>query len=317
MSTFGQLIDRTYREYLRPVEEQEPLSQVANLEELTGHTEENPIQGITASGTTLQYKEGLFTPEEEELIGAGQVLEIGQELLMVEAINTVSREITVERGRLGSTAAEHLNDEDIILKPKYPRLNVANAIGDQIVGLYPALYAVAKTTIQTTSTQFVEMPAATERILQAKMDLSTSSVTTYTDVPLELLTDFDGSTTGAAVQFPTQPTSGKNVYVAYATKFTRPSAESDNLNTVSGLDEYHEQIVMVGAVAQLLSELDVDASTNKFITENLEASGMPIGSGERLRNALLRYYGVLLDRARREQRSRFPQGVELYGISFT
>lgn len=311
MSTFGQLIDRTYREYLRPVEEQEPLSQVANLDTITGG------QGITASGTTLQYKEGLFTPEEEELIGAGQVLEIGQELLMVEAINTVSREITVERGRLGSTAAEHLNDEDIILKPKYPRLNVANAIGDQIVGLYPALYAVAKTTIQTTSTQFVEMPAATERILQAKMDLSTSSVTTYTDVPLELLTDFDGSTTGAAVQFPTQPTSGKNVYVAYATKFTRPSAESDNLNTVSGLDEYHEQIVMVGAVAQLLSELDVDASTNKFITENLEASGMPIGSGERLRNALLRYYGVLLDRARREQRSRFPQGVELYGISFT
>lgn len=311
MSTFGQLIDRTYREYLRPVEEQEPLSQVANLDTITGG------QGITASGTTLQYKEGLFTPEEEELIGAGQVLEIGQELLMVEAINTVSREITVERGRLGSTAAEHLNDEDIILKPKYPRLNVANAIGDQIVGLYPALYAVAKTTIQTTSTQFVEMPAATERILQAKMDLSTSSVTTYTDVPLELLTDFDGSTTGAAVQFPTQPTSGKNVYIAYATKFTRPTAESDNLNTVSGLDEYHEQIVMVGAVAQLLSELDVDASTNKFITENLEASGMPIGSGERLRNALLRYYGVLLDRARREQRSRFPQGVELYGISFT
>ena len=30
MSTFGQLIDRTYREYLRPVEEQEPLTQVAN-----------------------------------------------------------------------------------------------------------------------------------------------------------------------------------------------------------------------------------------------------------------------------------------------
>ena len=32
MSTFGQLIDRTYREYLRPVEEQEPLTQVANLD---------------------------------------------------------------------------------------------------------------------------------------------------------------------------------------------------------------------------------------------------------------------------------------------
>ena len=308
MSTLGQLIDRTYREYLRPVEEQEPLTLVANLDSITGG------QGLTSTGTTLQYKEGLFTPEEEELIGAGSVLEIDSELVMVEDINTVSREITIERGRLGSTAAEHLEDTDIILKPKYPRLNVTNAIGDQVIGLFPALYAVKKTTLTTSSTQFVEMPAGTQRILQAKIDNSTTGGTTtsYTDVPLELLTDFAGSTTDAAVQFPTSPTSGKSVYVVYASKFTRPSAESDDLNTVSGLEDFHEQIVMVGAVAQLLSELDVDASTQNYITENLEQRGVPVGSGERLRNALLRYYGVLLDRARREQRSRFPQGVELY-----
>ena len=311
MSTFGQLIDRTYREYLRPVEEQEPLSQVANLDTITGG------QGITAAGTTLQYKEGLFTPEEEELIGAGSVLEIDSELLMVEDINTVSREITVERGRLGSTAAEHAEDTDIILKPKYPRLNVANAIGDQVIGLFPALYAIKKTTITTASTQFVEMPAGTQRILQSKINNSTSNTTVYSDIPLELLTDFAGSTTEAAVQFPSAPTSGKTVYVVYASKFTRPTTETTDLNTVSGLEDFHEQIVMVGAVAQLLSELDVDASTQNYITENLEQRGVPVGSGERLRNALLRYYGVLLDRARREQRSRFPQGVELYGITFT
>jgi hypothetical protein len=312
LSTFGQLIDRTYREYLRPVEEQEPLSQVANLDSISGGA-----QGITAAGTTLQYKEGLFTPEEEELIGAGSVLEIDSELLMVEDINTVSREITVERGRLGSIAAEHTEDTDIILKPKYPRLNVANAIGDQVIGLFPALYAIKKTTITTASTQFVEMPAGTQRILQAKINNSTSNTTVYSDIPLELLTDFAGSTTEAAVQFPSAPTSGKSVYVVYASKFTRPTAETTDLNAVSGLEDFHEQIVMVGAVAQLLSELDVDATTQNYITENLEQRGVPVGSGERLRNALLRYYGVLLDRARREQRSRFPQGVELYGITFT
>jgi hypothetical protein len=311
LSTFGQLIDRTYREYLRPVEEQEPLSQVANLDTITGG------QGITATGTTLKYKEGLFTPEEEELIGAGSVLEIDSELVMVEDINTVSREITVERGRLGSTAAQHAEDTDIILKPKYPRLNVANAIGDQVIGLFPALYAIKKTTITTASTQFVEMPAGTQRILQAKINNSTANTTVYSDIPLELITDFAGSTTDAAVQFPSGPTSGKTVYVVYASKFTRPSAETTDLNAVSGLEDFHEQIVMVGAVAQLLSELDVDATTQNYITENLEQRGVPVGSGERLRNALLRYYGVLLDRARREQRSRFPQGVELYGITFT
>jgi hypothetical protein len=146
------------------------------------------------------------------------------------------------------------------------------------------------------------MPAGTQRILQAKIDNSTIKLLqVYTDVPLELLTDFAGSTTEAAVQFPSAPTSGKSVYVVYASKFTRPSAETDDLNAVSGLEDFHEQIVMVGAVAQLLSELDVDASTQNYITENLEQRGVPVGSGERLRNALLRYYGVLLDRARREQ----------------
>ena len=305
MSTLAQLIDRTYREYLRPVEEQEPLSQLAS--------------GIdnSASTTSITYVENLWTPEEEDLIGSGSILEIGQELMMVEDINTVTRTITVERARLGSTIDSHSANADIILKPRYPRMNVANAIGDQIIGLYPALYAVKTTTLTTTSTQYVEAPADTKRILKARINNSTSSTTNYADIALELLTDFTPSSTNAAVQFPTGPTSGKEVYVVYAAQFTRPTAEANDLNTVCGLDEFHEQIVMVGAVAQMLSELDVDTTTQNFITESLETRGVPLGSGERIRNALLRYYGVLLDRARREQRTRFPAGVDLYGISFT
>ncbi len=47
MSTLQQLIDRTYREYLRPVEEQEPLSQLS--------------VGIddSASTTTITYEANL------------------------------------------------------------------------------------------------------------------------------------------------------------------------------------------------------------------------------------------------------------------
>ena len=317
MATFGQLIDLTYREYLRPVEEQEPLTQIEDIVDIDSFTGGSGTTGITPTAVEISYKLGLLTPEEEELIGAGSVAEIDQELMMVENINTVSRKLTVERGRLGSTATHHLTGTDIIIKPKYPRINVANAISDQVVGLFPSLYAVKKTTLTTASTQFVEMPAGTQRILQSKINNSTSNTTVYSDIPLELLTDFAGSTTEAAVQFPSGPASGKTVYVVFASKFIRPTTEATDLNAVSGLDEFHEQIVMVGAIAQLLSELDVDVSTQDFITENLEQRGIPVGSGERLRNSLLRYYGVLLDRARREQRSRFPQGVELYGISFT
>ena len=55
MSTFGQLIDRTYREYLRPVEEQEPLTQVANTDSITGGT------GLTSAATSISYQAGLLT----------------------------------------------------------------------------------------------------------------------------------------------------------------------------------------------------------------------------------------------------------------
>ena len=163
------------------------------------------------------------------------------------------------------------------------------------------------------------MPAGTQEYYKQKLiQAHHQDLLLYLQIlALELLTDFTPSSTEAAVQFPSTPSSGKSVYVVYASKFTRPSTETDDLNSVSGLEDFHEQIVMVGAVAQLLSELDVDATTQDYITENLEQRGIPVGSGERLRNALLRYYGVLLDRARREQRSRFPQGVELYGISFS
>ena len=56
MSTFGQLIDRTYREYLRPVEEQEPLTQVANTDSITGGT------GLTSAATSISKRRHFTKP---------------------------------------------------------------------------------------------------------------------------------------------------------------------------------------------------------------------------------------------------------------
>ena len=66
------------------------------------------------------YTLNLKNKKKSEIKHNLSVLEVGQELMMVEDINSVAREITVERGRLGTTAAIHLTGTDIILKPKYP-----------------------------------------------------------------------------------------------------------------------------------------------------------------------------------------------------
>jgi hypothetical protein len=81
-------------------------------------------------------------------------------------------------------------------------------------------------------------------------------------------------------------------------------------------DEY-EQIVMVGAVADIVGATDIDATTQEFITERLAAESYPIGSGERLRNALLRLRSLLIDEARGNLRSLYPAPVSIMNINYS
>ena len=300
MAAVSTLIDRIYRDFLNKPDD---LSAFSRLDGAISST----------TSTSVVYEAGLFSSEEENLLGSGALIEIGQELMLVTAANTSTRTLTVSRGYAGTTAATHADETNIFINPTFPRKSVYDAVSDNISRLYPSLYNVTTTNVTSNST-YQEVPASTVEVLTSYVQNATGNQ--YTSAGIELLRDFPPSSTNTAVQF-YNTSNGKTVHLVVKRKFVRPTDETSDIETVCLVSAEYEQIVMVGAVAQLLSELDVDASTQNYITENLEQRGVPVGSGERLRNALLRYYGVLLDRARREQRSRFPQGVELYGISFT
>ena len=127
-STIGDLVDRIYREYL------EPTDSVESYSYLTG--------GINDSVTTIGYAGDMFSVEEEDALDAGAIIEIGQELMFSTALNTVSNEITVQRGARGTTAAAHSANDLIKITPSFPRKNVYEAVSDQIKNLYPTLFAV-------------------------------------------------------------------------------------------------------------------------------------------------------------------------------
>ena len=126
--TIGHLVDRVFREYL------EPADNVESYSYLTG--------GINDTETTLAYANDLFSIEEEDALGAGAILEVGQELMFSTALNTVSNEITVTRGARGTTKAAHGAGDLIKISPSFPRKNVYDAVVDQIENLYPTLFAV-------------------------------------------------------------------------------------------------------------------------------------------------------------------------------
>jgi hypothetical protein len=300
MAAVSTLVDRIYRDFLNKPDD---LSAFSRLDGAMSDT----------TGTTLTYESGLFSSEEENLLGNGALVEVDQELMLVTAANTSTRTLTVSRGYAGTTAATHADETNIFINPTFPRKSVFDAVADNIVRLYPSLYNVTTTNVTSTST-YAEVPASTVEVLTSYVQ--NASGEQYTSAGIELLRDFPPSTTNTAVQF-FNTSNGKTVHLVVKRKFVRPTSETVDLATDCLISDEYEQIVMVGAVADIVGATDIDASTQEFITEKLAAESYPVGSGERLRNALLRLRSLLIDEARGNLRSLYPAPVSIMNINYS
>jgi len=300
MAAVSTLVDRIYRDFLNKPDD---LSAFSRLDGAMSDT----------TGTTLTYESGLFSSEEENLLGNGALVEVDQELMLVTAANTSTRTLTVSRGYSGTTAATHADKTNIFINPTFPRKSVFDAVADNIVRLYPSLYNVTTTNVTANST-YAEVPASTVEVLTSYVQ--NASGEQYTSAGIELLRDFPPSTTNTAVQF-YNTSNGKTVHLVVKRKFVRPTSETVDLDTDCLISDEYEQIVMVGAVADIVGATDIDASTQEFITEKLAAESYPVGSGERLRNALLRLRSLLIDEARGNLRSLYPAPVSIMNINYS
>ena len=300
MAAVSTLIDRIYRDFLNKPDD---LSAFSRLDGAISST----------TSTSVVYEAGLFSSEEENLLGSGALIEIGQELMLVTAANTSTRTLTVSRGYAGTTAATHADETNIFINPTFPRKSVYDAVSDNISRLYPTLYNVTTTNVTSNST-YQEVPASTVEVLTSYVQNSTGDQ--YTSAGIQLLRDFPPSSTNTAVQF-FNTSNGKTVHLVVKRKFVRPTDETSDIESVCLVAAEYEQIVMVGAVADIMGATDVDASTQEFITEKLAAESYPVGSGERLRNALLRLRSLLIDEARGNLRSLYPAPVSIMNINYS
>ena len=300
MAAVSTLVDRIYRDFLNKPDD---LSAFSRLDGAMSDT----------TGTTLTYESGLFSSEEENLLGNGALVEVDQELMLVTSANTSTRTLTVSRGYAGTTAATHADETNVFINPTFPRKSVFDAVADNIVRLYPSLYNVTTTNVTANST-YAEVPASTVEVLTSYVQ--NASGEQYTSAGIELLRDFPPSTTNTAVQF-YNTSNGKTVHLVVKRKFVRPTSETVDLATDCLISDEYEQIVMVGAVADIVGATDIDASTQEFITEKLAAESYPVGSGERLRNALLRLRSLLIDEARGNLRSLYPAPVSIMNINYS
>ena len=331
--TIGNLVDRVFREYL------EPMDSVESYSYLTGDV-------TTTTQSTINYEEDMFSTEEEDALGAGAIIEVNRELMFSKSLNAVTNEITVERGVRGTTATTHDANDIIKISPAFTRQAVYDAVSDQIKNLYPTLFAV-ETIELTASTGYKLLGTygtnvdtynyliAPLKAISQYTDWQSGSDQTglkYNGVAIEMIdlpnpfvwTDDTNTertktyTTGPnvvhAVQF-VGISAGHTVYVTFKKKFVAPTSENTTLSSV-GLETEYEPIVMAGVAAQMLVGKDIKNVDARYITEQMAAQNYPVGSSNSISSSLLRYQQLLIQQARSNLRSKYPEPVQLNSILY-
>ena len=332
-TTIGNLIDRIYREYLEPPDSVESYSYLTGAISTTGQT-------------TFNYEEDLFSTEEEDALDAGAIIEIGQELMFSKSLNVVTNEVTVQRGARGTTATTHDAGSVIKIAPAFTRKSVYDAVSDQIKNLFPTIYAT-ETLSLTSGTGYrllgnhgsdqdsYNYMISPVKAVSQYTDWSTGSDQTgltYKPVAVELIdlpnpfTYTDDTQTERTKTYTTGPDvvhalqfygidSGHTVYVTFKKKFVAPTAEANTLTSI-GLEEEYEPIIMTGVAAQLISGKDINMVNAPYITEQLQAAAYPVGSSNSISSSLLRYQQLLIQQARSNLRSKYPEPVQLNSILY-
>ena len=331
MANIGNLVDRTFREYLEP------------MDDLVSYT--TLSTGVNDSITSIVFDGDLLSIEEEDALDKGTIIEINQELMICTDLNAVTNTITVKRGMKGTTAVAHTAGDLIKISPPFPRKVVFDAVKDQINNLFPTLFAVETQSV-TAGTGYTLLGTHDSPGTNNYLVSILSSISQYTDFAsgsdstgaifqpvtsslIELpnpftFTDSDGVsrtityTTGPSVVHAIQFQSiaqGHTVHVTFKKKFIEPTTESDTLATI-GLEAEYEPIIMAGVAAQLLAGKDIPSATTDYISDQLAVSNFPVGSANSVRNSLLQYQQLLVNQARKYLRAKYPEAVSVDGQVF-
>lgn len=304
MTTFGEFIDRTLRDWLEPADDQ-PVRFVLS-------------QTIDADdATSISFDASLVGPEVLELLAAGTLIEVDSEEMIVGDVNESAGTIDLaERGANGTTPASHTSGAFMYPQRLWRRRVVGDALADAVVRLYPDLFRTPiSAAISVSSTTYTEIPQAVvdDGIVAARYFLGTSNGSgDYDEFGVEYRNTAPFVTSGKAIKV-LGLGNGSTGYLAYKAKYLRPTLEADDLTDDFGVAHEYEPIAMLDAVAYLIAGRELDLVTQERLSQQLEQQNYPAGAPSSIRDSLLRYRQNLMQRAKDALRVEVPVSVTTNG----
>jgi hypothetical protein len=290
MSTFSQLIDQT-------------------LMHLYGYT---TIQdqatylsaGVSASATTLQIAD-------TTAISRG-VVEIGDELIWVDDVNTSTGGLTVPpygRGFRGTTAISHASGTRVVSSPLFPRKIVRDTLNDAIRSVYPELFAVGETTFTFNSAiTTYALPAGALDVLSVAWQ--TTGPTLEWMPVRRMRVDKHAATgsfsSGVTLNIYDSIVPGRTIKVVFTKEPSALVNDADEFTTVTGLPRSCEDLIRLGASYRLVPFFDSPHLSGSSAEADFSSQQRGIGSSAQLSRFLLQMYQVRLQEEQKGLQTLYP-----------
>ena len=230
----------------------------ASRQMLAGVVEErNKLASSLDSSTT-----SVVTSYDLGGLRTGSVFEVDSELFYVWDANTASKTVTVERGYAGTTAASHSSGAIVTLNPRFPRLQMLEAVNsdlDDLSSTANGLFRVVTTDLTyngsdrqidiTGSGTVIELLDARLRYLADDHPVL-NAVRLQTGLPT---TDF---ASGNTLVFD-EPVMAGTVRVRYKAPFVRASSEASDLTTNCFLPSTCDDIIEMGVIMRLMAAREI------------------------------------------------------------
>lgn len=240
MTTFGQMAEEVSRK----------LAGFTLRQDRQTHLTSN----ISATATTIPIQSA-------QNVSVG-IIQIGDELIYVDSFDRNANTLSIPpygRGYNGTPAVSHSLGDRVIISPTFPMLDIKNAINETILASFPTLYVVD-------SHEFPYRPARTtyplpddaRRVLSAAWQTIGPSkewqpVRAYRIDNMASTTEFNTNNT---ISIYSGVVPGRTVLVHYTAPPSVMESSTDNFSVTTGLPDSCKDVIIFGAQARLVSDVD-------------------------------------------------------------
>lgn len=278
---------------------------------LHGYTTDVPAMGTLLGGITATSEE--LAIDFGDFPGAARpngVIEIDNELMVVSRYDANTGRATVPawgRGHGGTQAVIHNAGARVVVRPRFPRKRVAQAINQVTAASCPPLFAARDLDPIDTGSWVklgYELPSDTIRVLRVDTtDRGPESV-----VDRRVLRDWTVRSVAGAkmLEIPAWETH-QVIQITVAADPGRLVNDTDDFAAVTGLSESAADMVIFGALARLSLSAELARQQVSTVEANSRSEKVPAGSG----TTISRYYQALYTQRLEAERDRLQQAHPL------